>query len=322
DTAAWGRQLEEHGVVVLAGALTREEVDACVGLLWDWLEGLGTGIDRHDATTWTTTDGRWPVDNSSTGVVCTGGAGQSLAAWTVRSAAAVRGAFAAVWGTGELITSMDGLIRPLATVAAEARWRRRELAHPWRLAAHRPERQQAAWARGGAGAGDAYRGRDPASTGGFVCVPGSHARPVREALVQRHSGYFQAKKRGDYFHLPQDDPLQGRAVGVPAAPGDLVLWDSRLVHASEPAPGREGDVRDPDQGREQVPLELLRAAVPVCMLPRSCAAEDGGLPAWRRDALRQGVTTKHWPNRRRTQGAAAGPGYVAPELSDVMAGLL
>jgi len=291
-----------------------------VGLLWDWLEGLGTGIDRHDATTWTTTDGRWPVDNSSTGVVCTGGAGQSLAAWTVRSAAAVRGAFAAVWGTGELITSMDGLIlwRP---------WQQKPagVAESWRTRGGWLHIDQNVSRRPGR---EAVQGlvtltaSSPASTGGFVCVPGSHARPVREALVQRHSGYFQAKKRGDYFHLPQDDPLQGRAVGVPAAPGDLVLWDSRLVHASEPAPGREGDVRDPDQGREQVPLELLRAAVPVCMLPRSCAAEDGGLPAWRRDALRQGVTTKHWPNRRRTQGAAAGPGYVAPELSDVMAGLL
>lgn len=33
--------------------LTREECEAYVESVWDWLEGLGTGISRSDPSTWT-----------------------------------------------------------------------------------------------------------------------------------------------------------------------------------------------------------------------------------------------------------------------------
>ena len=51
--------LEEHGYVVIANALTTEEADHALALLWDYLEELGTGIDRNDPETWD--DDRWPT---------------------------------------------------------------------------------------------------------------------------------------------------------------------------------------------------------------------------------------------------------------------
>ncbi|GIS19166.1 MAG: hypothetical protein CM15mP120_10820 [Pseudomonadota bacterium] len=34
--------------MVIANALTTEEADHALALLWDYLEELGTGIDRND----------------------------------------------------------------------------------------------------------------------------------------------------------------------------------------------------------------------------------------------------------------------------------
>ena len=44
--------LEEQGYVVIKNALSTAEASKTLELLWDYLEGLGTGIDRKDVSTW------------------------------------------------------------------------------------------------------------------------------------------------------------------------------------------------------------------------------------------------------------------------------
>ena len=51
--------LDEYGFVVLANALSAQEAERAMSLLWDYLEELGTGIDRTDVGTWD--DDRWPT---------------------------------------------------------------------------------------------------------------------------------------------------------------------------------------------------------------------------------------------------------------------
>ena len=51
--------LDEYGFVVLANALSAQEAEHALSLLWDYLEELGTGIDRTDVGTWD--DDRWPT---------------------------------------------------------------------------------------------------------------------------------------------------------------------------------------------------------------------------------------------------------------------
>jgi len=51
--------LDSQGFVVIAGALSPDETAQALDLTWDYLEALGTGIDRHDPATWD--DDRWPV---------------------------------------------------------------------------------------------------------------------------------------------------------------------------------------------------------------------------------------------------------------------
>ena len=44
--ADWELELEREGWTVVPGVLSRPEVDQCLTLTWDWLESLGSGIDR------------------------------------------------------------------------------------------------------------------------------------------------------------------------------------------------------------------------------------------------------------------------------------
>ena len=98
--------LDENGFVVIAHALTSPEAEHAAGLTWDYLEGLDTGIDRADPTTWT--DDRWPVAVHG-GIIPSQGIGQSEAQWFIRSVANVKRAFAAIWDDDDLLVSFDGM---------------------------------------------------------------------------------------------------------------------------------------------------------------------------------------------------------------------
>ena len=42
----WEEELEREGWTVVPAVLTKTEVETCISLTWDWLESLGSGIDR------------------------------------------------------------------------------------------------------------------------------------------------------------------------------------------------------------------------------------------------------------------------------------
>ena len=86
--------LESEGFVVIAGALSPSEAKHALGLTWDYLEQLGTGIDRRDMTTWG--DDRWPIVTSG-GIVPALGIGHSEAQWFTRSVPSIKKAFASIW---------------------------------------------------------------------------------------------------------------------------------------------------------------------------------------------------------------------------------
>ena len=52
DSKSWLAQLQTEGYAVIAGVADSEQVQHARGLLWDWLEGLDTGILRDDPDTW------------------------------------------------------------------------------------------------------------------------------------------------------------------------------------------------------------------------------------------------------------------------------
>ena len=98
--------LEEQGYVVIKNALSSSEAAKTLELLWDYLEGLDTGIDRNDVSTWG--DERWPTCAHG-GIMPSYGIGHSEAQWYLRGIPNVKKAFAKIWNTDELLTSFDGV---------------------------------------------------------------------------------------------------------------------------------------------------------------------------------------------------------------------
>ena len=54
---SWIHDLNDKGYAVVPNVLSSQQCDHIIDKTWEWLEALGTGIQRGDSTTWTTTAG-------------------------------------------------------------------------------------------------------------------------------------------------------------------------------------------------------------------------------------------------------------------------
>jgi len=111
DVAGWSKHLEEEGFAVLKGVLPQEDVEKARSMMFNWFEGLGSGIKMDDVSTWKTKN--WP--GHAIGFLTANGGGQTEASWFIRSHPNVMKAFKDIWKTEEdpdpaLLTSMDTFI--------------------------------------------------------------------------------------------------------------------------------------------------------------------------------------------------------------------
>eukprot|EP00092_Neocalanus_flemingeri_P058331 GFUD01069490.1.p1 GENE.GFUD01069490.1~~GFUD01069490.1.p1 ORF type:complete len:330 (-),score=88.17 GFUD01069490.1:56-1012(-) len=298
--ADWLEKLKSEGYVVIKQVLTEEEVGEAKRLVWDWLESLGSGIGRWESGTWV--DENWP-GKFDDGITTSNGAAQSKAAWYVRGVAAVREAFSSVWNTAELITSMDALII----------WR------PWWLAGANK------W-KPGLGLG-LHMDQNPFTQPGFQCVQGmvplfratgpvgglrivpkTHLEEAQMAIREQNENLKSAGR----FCKVKNQEYQNTWKLVLAEPGDLILWDSRLVHGSHRGPGMAADKMES--------VDLARCAVTVCMMPREGVPED--TIEKRKDAVRRGICMSHLPIKYEPHSLGDSNGqnisyvYQKPQLSD------
>lgn len=263
DVGAFVGCVRSRGVGVLRGALSDGEVEAATDACWEWLE-RASQWRRSAPSTWTRERGG--LASEAHGVVFFGG--QCEGSWLVRGSRGVRHAFAALWG-GEtnLIASMEPLIvwppwdrlgETPAEVDGSSRRARRTSGGWLHYDDDEPLCDDERWP-GVTVQGLASLTTADAATGGFVCVPDSHDTKV--------------------------DVDRPRWRYVPLRPGDLVCWDGRTLHASEP--GCDSTAYDPSA--------LLRLAVPVCLVPRDAA--DPAALQQRRDLHARGGTSTHRPHR-------------------------
>ena len=268
--------LEEEGFVVFANALSPAEADHAMTLLWDYLEGLGTGIDRSKVDTWD--DDRWPTTVHGA-ILPSYGIGHTAAQWYIRDIPNVKEAFAQVWDTDDLLVSFDGVTiwRPWTYNPA---WKTNE-GNSWLHIDQHPI------GRPGKHCVQGLVNLLPTSesTGGNVVVPGSHMRfetipdEYAERLARIHPSI-------DHFRFPNDDPRlkDTKPIMAELSAGDLLLWDSRTIHCS--APG----TKVPESSEH-----LLRAASLVCMMPRS--KSNAGVIAKRKEAVEALTSTTNWSDR-------------------------
>jgi hypothetical protein len=273
------KYFQECGYVVIAGALTPEEVTKALDLTWQYLEKLGTGIDRHDPSTWV--DERWPTCAHG-GIVPSQGIGHSEAQWYIRSVPAVHKSFASIWGTDDLLVSFDGM----------AIWRPTALNPAWKT------NQGAAWLHVDQNAAlrpgfHCAQGMvsllpmDP-SVGGNVLIPGSHLDHFPN-ITRNYPERFSKLPHGlDHFRFPANDPKLNGVQMTHMEPGDMLLWDSRVVHCSSPGPETSGTA-------EQL-RALTRVCSLVCMMPRELSSPE--VLQWRKTrALEDRISTTNWTDR-------------------------
>ena len=134
-----------------------------------------------------------------------------------------------------------------------------------------------------------------------VLVPGSH-RCFATWSTKYPNEVNELRIERDFFAIPaSDDILTGgiHTNGDASAPtyppyrpvicklerGDLLVWDSRTVHASQPATVEPSKEKSSD---------LLRLAMLMCMVTRDRVPAD--VMQQRKDAVTQWVTTTHRPH--------------------------
>ncbi|KLT43804.1 hypothetical protein CC85DRAFT_231514, partial [Cutaneotrichosporon oleaginosum] len=241
----WLEALEHDGVAVVPAAIPPAEVAAFEADAYAW---LGTfGYDPLDRTTWKRA--RLPPA-WRTGMYSS--AAHEAFVWRLRCVPGILAAFASAWDTSPetLVASFDSIniTRPLGKFG-----RNSKATKPWPHLDQDPGRAGLELYQGIAVLSDSGP-----NDGGLCVLPGSH---------RLHSEYFKAFppppwKPNRIFRIPARGMAWYAARGVTkrkveAKAGDLILWDSRVVHWNEDPIG-----------------ERIRLAAYVCYCPRSLIAED------------------------------------------------
>ena len=267
--------LDEYGYVVIKNALTAEEAEKTIDLLWDYLEELGTGIDRTNPTTWE--DDRWPTCAHGA-ILPSYGIGHSQAQWFVRGVPNVKKAFAKIWETEELLTSFDGV----------SLWR------PWNINPDWKTESGQSWF---------HIDQHPISKPGKHCVQGLvNLLPTSEQIggnvvIPKSHKFFENIPNEyeerlarlplniDHFRFPNDAPklTSEKAVMCHMEPGDMLLWDSRTIHCSNSGSKLAEGTNS-----------LIRAASLICMMPKHLTSED--ILEKRREAVDKVISTTNWTN--------------------------
>lgn len=191
---------DENGYVVLRQAVPAEGCVAAAQAIWDF---LGMSPDRPDG--WyepSPRDGLWvplvrhPAFDAN------------------RASPRIRGAFAQLWGTADLIATIDrgGFNPPVSS------------RHPftgqglhWDTSLHLPMPLGLQ--------GILYLTDTPAEQGALRCVPGFHRR-IGDWLAALPPGAN-----------PRDQDLSSQAVCIGAEAGDMVIWHAALPHGASPNRG-------------------------------------------------------------------------------------
>jgi len=283
------KELQTEGYTVVKNVLTEQEIKTARSYFWDWLEDLGSGIDRHNLESWS--DENWP-GNIYTGFIGNHGISQSKFVWYLRAHPKIKDAFAKIW-TSHNISLDRGMIASMDSVIC---WR------PWWFCDfedwepkveglhvdQNPIDKEGFWC---------VQGMVPLYdvteiSGGLQVVPKTHSMKMQESLrpfsVPPHNmGDFillpEASKDGFIRQVTKDVQL------VAAKAGDLILWDSRLIHGGKVGLGKPIVGSEPGKS-----YDLLRLAVPICLMPRKGVSES--VLEDRKEAYVKRYTMNHWAN--------------------------
>ncbi|CAB9513650.1 Phytanoyl-CoA dioxygenase (PhyH) [Seminavis robusta] len=333
--------LDYHGFAVISGVLQTQECDDILGKAWDWIEAASeaefmastrtvgavsendqngnselNGMHNGQTTSFppvhrkdkSTLESKFFPRSVEGGMMPFYGSGHSSFAWTVRSHKNVRRVFEVLHdGEKDLLASLDGIVL----------WRRGE--H------HRTDPgwfhlDQNPRCKPGPQCIQGLVNLLPASpqTGGNVLVAQSHKLfPQHYTTPSIHSCSNFYRQRldelgdEDWMEIdPNDTVVLGDAskvISCMLGPGDVLLWDSRTVHCSNPPTvSKETELTSNGLSETATPPQehssgLIRAACVVSMMPASSVSTD--VLQARQESVEQNRTLTHWVNKVAPLGA-------------------
>jgi len=229
-------QLNTLGYQVIPRILDQSEVDQGRSLFQGWID--------HNKP-----DPR----NFTHGIIQHYNCGQSAFAWFTRTNQKVQGVFQQLWGANDLVVSFDGQCYwPQGTKKKNSHWLHidQRLDEPNRICVQ------------------GLVSYTTNNQGSITLIPGSHK------IVEQ--GYFLGRPGKKSFNRITEDevPNFGEPITIAVGSGDMVIWDSRVLHQNKYS-------------------EEERLVQYVCYLPRAGLTQAQATK--RRDYFTQGRTTSHWP---------------------------
>eukprot|EP01038_Epipyxis_sp_PR26KG_P014112 gene14112-18933_t len=213
----------KNGYVVIKNVANSGEISDAKSSFWNYCESTILGLDRNDPKTWD--EKHWPSDKIN-GITNFHGFNHSNFMWNSRLLPKVKEAFKLLWATNDLIVSFDAgnAFRPWQydpEWLTKGGW--------WHIDQNStigPHRAGLICVQGLVTYYDANE-----NTGGLCVIPFSH---LQHDEICSRSPY--SKLKIDFVQIEESDPItQMDKYLICAKEGDLILWDSRLVHCNTPA---------------------------------------------------------------------------------------
>nr|QBK89530.1 MAG: phytanoyl-CoA dioxygenase [Pithovirus LCPAC001] len=256
--------LKEKGWVVVKSIATQIECSSIVNKQWNFIEDLGTGIERNNSDTWYV-GGKWP-GMISTGQILAPNVGHCSAVWQARQLPKVKTLFSNITNSPELMVSYDTM----------------NMVRPYTLSSNRTKPLVP------------HLDQNPHADPDFVCYQGllnlvdSNLEDGGTMLLSgSHKHFLEYKKystKNGGFHIRLEDVQFKKMVCPILKVGDFLLWDGRLVHGVAPPQKNKKDKKKSNY--------LRRSVIYISMVPSNIVNSDAR--KIRLKWFKEGVTTSHW----------------------------
>jgi len=266
--------LQKYGYCVVENVFTQKDSDSTIDEIWDWLEGLDTGIKRNDQTTWN--NNNWPHSVKQGMLQHT--LGQEEFMWKIREHINVLYIFYQIYDVFELLVSFDGAMfgRPPETKYVQAptkSWLHTDQNIVKRIKPENVHKTKHYCIQGVANFEE--------------CGDADASLFIGEGSHLLHSDIFKNNGKspmGNWYMIDLKDldfltEKNIKFYKVNAPKGSFILFDSRAIHSGYP-------------GQKHRDQERFRYVIYVSMTPAK-RATDLDLDK-KKKAIMEGKTTSHW----------------------------
>ncbi|KAJ0336040.1 hypothetical protein COL26b_012697 [Colletotrichum chrysophilum] len=270
-------ELREKGFCVIKGAIPKDRANDYQHKAHDWLLSFGKGLKLDDPQTWT--ESNFPLTNKIR-VYHGYCVAHERFMWDARMEPVVLDAFSRLWGTDELLVSFDCLNITLPNrpdLPARKAWEHIDQS-PMKRGVHCVQ-------------GIINLLPNGPEDGGLVVYPGSHK--LNDEFFDTHPDVALLPNNKDVYLFSKEELawFENRGLRphkVCADVGDLIMWDSRVIH----------------YGSDPTPLgNTIRTAIYATYQPARLASPEQ--LALKKNKFEHFGSTTHWPYEHST----AGPTY-------------